>query len=82
MARNRIDSIYDLSLYPDQTPLNAFERMNEQFEEHVKQFTHFRDKMVPDLYHKIYDLQKRYNDLATIIKEIDGKLYEHLHFKD
>ena len=48
----------------------------EKFKE---QFEHFTMHMLPDIYNKIYDLQKRYNDIAELLRELNKRLDDHSH---
>jgi len=82
MIKNILDQKYDIRLYPDRAPLDTFKHLNQEMEKFKEQFEHFTIKMLPDIYNKIYDLQKRYNDMAELLRDLNKRLEHHLHSGD
>lgn len=76
---DNISKVYDIRLYPDCEPLDDFKRKTQEMEKFIAEFQYFRDRMLPDIYNKIYDLQMRYNNMDILLRECNTALDKHIH---
>ena len=59
--------------------MDEYLKLNQEMSEFKEQFLYFKHRGLLDLYSQIYDLQKRFNTLAGLIKDLDTQLHNHLH---
>ncbi len=77
--KNNAEDLYDLNRYPTNSSMEEINILSSEMDKFKEQFTYFRNRMLPDIYNRIYDLQKRYNNLAILLRDVNARLDEHLH---